>query len=76
MGRIAKSYRLSQWDELDQYTRDETIRMAAEEITGDIYFQSSIENPSWQERVKSLYDMQHDDMVAEICGTPVKLNKL
>ncbi|PIC48844.1 hypothetical protein B9Z55_007676 [Caenorhabditis nigoni] len=73
--RIDRAHRLKEWDAFDEVTRDEIIRKYAEEITGHIFLQSSIENPRWQEHVKWLYDMQDDDMLAEICGTPVKLNK-
>ncbi|CAO4367303.1 unnamed protein product [Caenorhabditis nigoni] len=75
MNRIDRYHRLKDWDGLPEMYMAQYIRYKAKEISEHIVHQSSIKNPRWQEHVKLLYDMQHDDMVAEICGTPVKLNK-
>ncbi|CAO4367293.1 unnamed protein product [Caenorhabditis nigoni] len=75
MGLIAKHHRLKDWDGLPEMYQAWYIKTKALIISEHVVHQSFIENPRWQEHVKLLYDMQHDDMVAEICGTPIKLNK-
>ncbi|UMM20363.1 hypothetical protein L5515_015662 [Caenorhabditis briggsae] len=75
MGLIAKHHRLKDWDGLPEQYQAWYVKTKALIISEHVVHQSFIENPRWQEHVKLLYDMQHDDMVAEICGTPIKLNK-